>query len=139
MILQWPSELPRPDRDGYQRTPQDGRRVTQSDIGPKRFRRRLSQVAHNVQMQLLLTRSQRATFDRFFADDCRGGTELFWMPDPTTDSWPLLDDNERPILVADGRPLLMSAQWLCSFGADMPVETVIGTMFRISFSIQVMP
>ena len=139
MILTWPANLPRPNRDGYQRKRQDGRRATQPDAGPMRFRRRYSNVATEVQLQLTLTRPEKAVFDRFFEDDTAGGAHLFWMPDPTTDGWQLLTHDDQPILTHTGEPILIAASWLCSFGAETPTEVVEGTRFRISFPILVMP
>ncbi|AMY72321.1 hypothetical protein [Frigidibacter mobilis] len=84
------------------------------------------------------TRSQKATFDSFFSDQAMG-TNLFWMPDPTTDGWPMLTADGAPVLTAEGAPVLLSAQWLCLFGDAMPTETILGVRFQISFSVSVMP
>lgn len=139
MIMTWPTSLPRPDREGYQQTRQDGRRATKPDSGPMRFRRRFSSTAREVQLQLTLTRAEKAVFDRFYDDDTAGGARLFRMPDPTTDGWQLLTHDDLPLLTHDGQPLLLAAYWLCSFGEQPPAETVAGTLFRISFSVLVMP
>lgn len=139
MIATWPSELPRPDREGWQLRRQDGRQKRQSDAGPPTWRRRFSSVAQIVNMQLLLDRNQREIFDRFYIEDLSEGTGLFWMPDPTTDGWPILDDAGRPVLDDAGEPLLMSARWLCSFGDSTPVETIVGLHFRKQIEIVVLP
>lgn len=139
MIATWPTSLPRPDREGYQQQRQDGRRTTRPDAGPMRFRRRFSSMAREVQLQLTLTRSEKAVFDRFYDEDTQGGSLLFWMPDPTTDGWDLLTHDGVPLLTHTGQRLLIAARWLCSFGQQPPVETVIGTQFRESFSVLVMP
>lgn len=139
MILDWPSSLPRPDREGYQATPQEARRSFKGDYGPTRFRRQISNVATDVRLQLMLDRSQKAVFDNFFKRDTANGALLFWMPDPTTDGWPLLDHDGRRILDAAGRDILIAARWLCSFGEDQPSETIRGTLFIKSFSVLVMP
>lgn len=139
MILQWPAELPRPERDTWQLQAQDARRKTQSDAGPSRYRRRFSSVARNVSLSLVLSRNGKAIFDRFFHDDCREGAALFYMPDPTTDGWPLLTSSGVPLLTADGTPILMSARWLCTWGSETPVETLQGVEFRKTFSVMVLP
>lgn len=68
---------------------------------------------------------------------------LFWMPDPTTDGWPLLTSDGKPMLIAggpqDGLPILMAGRWLVTFGKNLPAETVIGVDFRMSFGVEVMP
>ncbi|RUS64867.1 hypothetical protein EGN72_02430 [Pseudorhodobacter sp. E13] len=139
MIMDWPSSLPRPERQTWQRSLQDGRRKTQGDAGPARYGRKLSRVAQTVTMSMLLTRDLRAVFDRFYEVDCAGGTRLFNMPDPTTDGWPLLGSDGLPLLAADGQPLLLSKLWLCSWGDTPPSETLVGIECRKTFSLQVLP
>lgn len=139
MILNWPTELPRPERSSWQLTPQDARRKRQADAGPPGYRRRFSSVAKLVSLSVLVSRNDRAIFDRFYHQDCREGTELFWMPDPTTEGWPMLSADGQPMLTADGQPMLLSAQWLCAWGDTLPEESIVGVEFRKSFSVVVMP
>jgi hypothetical protein len=139
MILTWPSSLPRPERNTWQLTAQDARRKRQSEAGPPSFRRRFSSAARMVSLSMMLDRNQRAIFDLFFHNACAEGTHLFWMPDPSTEGWPLLTSDGLPLLTGAGVPILLGGQWLCSWGAEMPVETVIGREFRKSFSVVVMP
>ncbi|MBU2867143.1 hypothetical protein [Pacificibacter marinus] len=140
MILSWPDTLPKPERNTWQLSPQDARHKRQPDQGPVSYRRKFSSVAKIVSLSVDLDRNQKAIFDNFYHDDCAEGTRLFWMPDPTTDGWPLLTSDGRPLLTSDGAPLLMSAKWLCSFGDQVPVETISGQVkFRKNFNVQVMP
>lgn len=134
----WPTILPRPERNSWQSQSQDARQQRQNDAGPPGYRRKFSSAATLVSLSVILTRNQRAVFDRFHADDCKRGAQLFWMPDPTTDGWPLLAADGRPLLIG-GVPLLIAARWLCQFGDQMPVETIQGIEFRKSFSVVVMP
>lgn len=137
MIATWPSDLPRPERNSWQRSYQDGRRKSQGDAGPTRYRRKLSRTAKLVTLSVMLTRSKKGLFDRFFEEDCLLGTRRFRMPDPTTDNWPLLAADGTPLLTGAGVPLLAARQWLCAWGDQMPTETIVGNEFRMSFSIQV--
>lgn len=139
MIQNWPEVLPRPERGTWQVSPQDGRRKTQSDTGPARYRRRFSSVARLVTLSLILSRDQKAVFDRFFRDDCAEGVRLFYMPDPTTDGWPLLTAAGSPLLTPTGQPLLLGARWLCSWGDQLPAETIQGVEFKKTFGIVVLP
>ncbi|HBU15721.1 MAG: hypothetical protein A2092_13465 [Rhodobacteraceae bacterium GWE1_64_9] len=134
----WPTSLPRPERNSWQRQPQDSRLKRQTDAGPPGWRRRFSSAAQMVSLSVMLTRNQKAIFDRFFGDITRGGSLLFWMPDPTTDGWPMLDNAGNPLL-SGGVPLLLSARWLVSFGDQLPQESIQGTEFRKAFSVVVMP
>lgn len=134
----WPTSLPRPERNSWQRQRQEGRLKRQTDAGPPGWRRRFSSTALMVSLSVVLTRNQKAIFDRFFEEDTRGGSLLFWMPDPTTDGWAMLDDAGNPLLSGDV-PLLLAARWLVSFGDQLPQESIQGTEFRIAFSVVVMP
>tara|TARA_R110000868_G_scaffold368852_1_gene631976 strand:- start:1627 stop:2046 length:420 start_codon:yes stop_codon:yes gene_type:complete len=139
MIATWPTDLPRPERNTWSAQLQDGRRKKQGDTGPAGFGGRFSSVASSVSLSVLLTRDQKAVFDNFYRDDCNLGTRLFRMPDPTTDGWGLLTSEGVPLLTDDGAPILLAKIWLCTWGETTPTETVQGTEFRKSFSIQVMP
>ena len=135
----WPTTLPRPERESWQRQRQDGRWRRQSEAGPPMFRRRVSAVANLVSLSIVVDRNGKAVFDAFFDETTQGGSALFWMPDPTTDGWALLTEDGTPILMDDGVPLLLGGRWLCSFGETLPVERVIGREFRMTFSVVVMP
>jgi len=139
MILDWPSELPLPDRQGWQAQHQDPRRKRQGDAGPPGYRRRFSSAARLVSLTLTLSRLQKGVFDRFFEIDCALGAHLFRMPDPTTDGWGMLTADGTPILTGAGAPLVLARIWLCAWGDQMPAESVVGTEFRIAFSVAVMP
>jgi hypothetical protein len=137
--LVWPTDLPRPERNTWQSQPQDARRKRQSETGTPSWGRRFSSAATLVSLSVLLDRNQRAVFDNFYRFDTKGGVSHFWMPDPTTDGWPLLMSDGRPLLTSAGVPILLSARWLCSFGETVPAETVVGIQFRKNFSIAVLP
>lgn len=139
MIATWPSSLPRPERSSWQLQRQDARRRRQGEAGPPAYGRRFSSAATLVTLSVVLNRSQRATFDTFYVDDCLDGSRLFRMPDPTTEGWPLKDASGAPLYDAAGAPLLMSGTWLCAWGDQTPRETIIGIEFRKSFNVVVMP
>lgn len=140
MILNWPEALPPPQRDSWQLAPQDARRKRQSEAGPPAYRRRFSSVARVVGMSLILTRDQRAIFDRFFHDDCAEGAAHFYMPDPTTEGWRMQTASGVTLLAGDGQPILLGARWLCAWGDDPPTETIVQQVkFQKSFSVVVMP
>lgn len=136
----WPETLPRPERSSWQATHQDARLRRRSDAGPMAYRRRFSSAARPVSLSMIVDRDGKAIFDNFFREEIGGGATLFWLPDPTTDGWPLLMDDGTPLLTDDGTPLLLGETWLVTMGQQLPTETIIGSIeFRISFSIEVMP
>ncbi len=138
-IATWPEELPKPERKTFQLTYLDPRLKRQGDAGPPAYRRRFSSVARPVTLSIVATRSERAIFETFFVERTAHGALPFYMPDPTTDGWPLLLDDGRPLLTSDGQPILIAARWLCLFGDSLPMITVIGVNFRVTFNIWVMP
>jgi hypothetical protein len=139
-IQTWPDTLPRPERRSWQRSSQDARLKRQPTAGAPSYRSKYSRAAELVGLSVVLDRNQKAIFDSFHRDDCSGGVALFWMPDPTTDGWPLLSSDGTPLLTSEGQPLLMSKTWLCAWGDEMPVESIEGQVqFRKSFSIVVVP
>ncbi len=135
----WPETLPRPERSSWQSKLQDSRRKRQNDAGPPAYARKFSSVARLISLSVVLDRNQRAVFDTFYEVTCAFGSSFFYMPDPTTDGWPLLSSDGQPMLTEEGIPILMSATWLCLWGDDVPVETLVGIEFRKSFSVVVMP
>jgi hypothetical protein len=138
-IPTWPSTLPRPERDSWSRSPLEARFKKQAEASPPAYRRRFSGVPKSVALSIVVSRAGKAVFDQFYEEDTAFGAKPFYMPDPTTDGWALLDGAGRPMLTADGLPILLSGQWLVFFGDDLPKESIQGVEFRMSFSVTVMP
>lgn len=135
----WPEALPRPERSSWQAGRQDTRLKRRSDAGPVSYRRRFSSASRPVTLSVILDRDLKAVFDNFYFEEIAEGASLFWMPDPTTDGWPLLLDDGSPFLTEAGVPILLGETWLVTMGDSLPAETVIGVEFRITFSVEVMP
>ncbi len=139
----WPSDLPRPERNSWGAQLQDPRKQRRSEAGPTTWQRRFSSAAKLVSLSVLLTRDEKALFERFHEDDTKFGSIPFWMPDPTTDGWGLLIHTGAPALISggphDGEPLLLAGRWLCSFGSQIPRETIVGVEFRKTFDLVVYP
>lgn len=140
MIPEWPAALTRFERPGWQVQPQDSRQRRGSDAGPPGYRRRFSAVAKSVSLSIILTRDEKAVFDHFHEVICAHGAREFWMPDPSTDGWPLLTDQGDPLLAEPGVPLLLAERWLCGWGDPPPTEVIVGQVrFRKSFGVWVLP
>lgn len=136
----WPSELDAPTRDGWSRQAYDTRQTRETGAGVIGFRRRFSLEPELISLSLILDRTQKAIFDKFYRVTCKGGTLFFEMPEPTTHGWPLLMSDGSPLLMQDGTPLLMSKTILCAWGDEAPVEAFHAQVhFLKSFNIVVMP
>ncbi|MBY2950512.1 hypothetical protein [Rhizobium leguminosarum] len=135
----WPTTLPRPERSTFQMTPAEARLKRRADAGAPAYRLRFSGVPKLVTMSILVTRAGKSVFDLFHQNDTRWGSLPFTMPDPTTEGWPMTDAAGNPLLDGAGNPLLMSGTWLCMFGEQPPVETIVGVRFRKTFNIVVLP
>nr|WP_321459598.1 hypothetical protein [uncultured Cohaesibacter sp.] len=138
-VASWPAELPKPRRDGYGQQINDPRIAKNVETGPIGWRRRWSSVTRSMPLTLHADRAEKGLFDRFYRDTCAFGSLPFWMPDPVSDNWPLLDGAGVPLLLDDGTPLLMAAQLLCLWGQSAPSERFVGLRFEISFQVVVMP
>jgi len=139
MIPVWPTELPKPQRSGFQKQHQDPRLRRRAETGPPGYRRRFSSAAQFVSLSMSVTRDQVAIFENFHRNETALGTLPFVMPDPLTDGWELLTPDGEPLLAPDDEPVLIAAHWLCLFGESMPAITMRGIRFVITFPVTVMP
>jgi hypothetical protein len=136
----WPDPLPRPLRQGWQRTLQDGRQSTKNDAGPPRVRRQYSSAVSPIAMTIDVSLADRERFNRFWEIDTKGGSLPFWIIDPTLDGVALMDDASTIITDDTGAPILVEAWWLVLFDTQSPpAETVMGVRYRINFGLMVMP
>lgn len=136
----WPSELSYFVRSDWSAQRQDARRKRANEAGPPGYRRRSSAVSKTVALAIVVDRNGKDIFDEFYRVECAEGSSPFWMPDPATDGWPLLDSNGQPLLDGQGHPLLRSGTWLCLWGDQIPAETIVEQVkFKFSFSVVVMP
>jgi hypothetical protein len=138
-VAVWPTDLPRPMRDGYRSQWDDPRLRKKAEGGPPGYRRRWSSQARTVRLTIDVSRAQKAVFDQFFEQLVSQGALPFRMPDPTTDGWPMLAGDGTPMLDGTGNPLLLSAIWLCLFGDTTPVDTIKSVRFRVVFTVSVLP
>lgn len=138
-IPTWPVDLPRPERDTWQKSPQESRVKKNTEVGTPGYRSRYSSVPDQANLSILISRDGKAIFDKFYQIDTARGSQPFYMPDPTTDGWLLLGADGEALLTETGAPILLAGIWLCMFGDNRPTEAVVGLEFRISFSVWVMP
>ncbi|MEQ5870250.1 hypothetical protein J4E08_10105 [Sagittula sp. NFXS13] len=136
----FPETLPPPHRSGFGQQRIDGRRKAVADLGLPSFGRRGTLEPAKMGFTLTMDRMQVAIFERFYRETTGGGTDWFWMPDPITHHWPMLDENGDTLLDENGNTLLDVAMMLTSWG-DTPPELVEwrGTTFTYQFEVTILP
>lgn len=142
MIPAWPlDELGVPQRTGYGRQPQDGRKRLESAAGPRRMRRRTSAVVETLRVTLFFnTFDQFRRFERFWDDDTQGGVGLFTMPHPERDAQPILGDLAEYLLDENDEIILADATALCQFGEDpYQVSNIAWVKYQVQFSLVILP
>lgn len=135
----WPDELPQPRRDGYAQQVTDPRMAKNTDTGPVGWRKRWSSTTRSMSLVLHATRAEKGVFDQFYKETSAFGALPFWMPDPVTDNWYLLNEDGERLLTSDGTPILMASRLLCLWGSEVPSDRFVGLSFEIKFQILVMP
>lgn len=136
----WPAELPRPLREGLSTETPDQRRVKATEIGPPETRDRRTLVPRRIAMQFVLSRAEFAILEAFYDDTIGRGASYFWMPDPITDGWPVLDEAFHQVWDQDGMLVLVSALELCSWRGGRPsVRGLRGMKFIVPVAVDIMP
>jgi len=139
-IPTFPTDLPPPLMVDRQSQRMDARRKSTFDAGPSKMSRRYSAVARVLQFSFHLKLWQKEKFDRFYIDECAGGSRLFWMPDCLVDGAFLLDELGLTLLDENDAPLLVSKMMLCQWG-DAPPVAANPVLRRqvVSFSVVELP
>lgn len=136
----WPSDLPRPRRDGYGSVLPDGRSSTQPEAGPPRVRRRFSAAVATRQLTIDVDADGRMRFWRFWREDTVGGSLPFWIPDWTLEGLPIGDEAGTALATETGMPITIATRDLVLFATSQPPsEAPIGVRWRISLQLSVMP
>ncbi len=83
MVDAWPASLPQGTlRADYDQGMGDGRRVSETDMGPGKVIRRSSAIASPLGAGMVMNAAQLATFETFVETTLSGGTLPFSFPDP---------------------------------------------------------
>jgi hypothetical protein len=77
MPVSWPSTLPKTITDGYVFQPGDGREITEMEQGPRRIRKRFSNVPSAITLPFMMTLAQLKLFQDFWDDDINEGVDPF--------------------------------------------------------------
>ncbi len=142
MALSWPAELPqRMLVDGYGRTGRDGVEATEMQAGPPKTRLRTASVAEPLQGAIEVRTAGLARFWRFFNEELKFGSKVFWIRDQAFDGQPLATADGAALTTADGTPILRRARWLVMFQPGSPPrETSLrGDEWRVAFNLIILP
>ena len=85
MALPWPGTLPDLQAIGLNRTPVDGRVLTNMDAGPVKIRQRYTATPTQWSIPVQYTGAQVAAFDTWW-NDLNGGVDSFLWESPLDDS-----------------------------------------------------
>ncbi len=141
-ILTWPDDLPwETRRDGFSAPFADGRIRTDMEDGPGRVRLRNGSPLRPMTIVLDMTAAQHARLERFWAEDTRHGVLPFFFRHPLRFGLPLLaGDPALPVLMADGREILIDHWLLCQFGSAPPAPAPLpGGRLRVTIALVVHP
>lgn len=78
----WPGTLPQYFEVGVQDTRQQGFIRSQTDTGPYKQRKRFTATSRFLSGTMLMTGTQRATFETFYKTTLSGGADAFDFIDP---------------------------------------------------------
>lgn len=108
----WPVSLPQYFEVGVQDTRQQGFIRSQTDTGPYKQRKRFTATARFLAGSMLLTGTQRATFETFYKTTISEGTDAFDFIDPIDFSTVSARFTQPPSLSAvSGGATATTVQW----------------------------
>ena len=126
-------------RQGYALRRTDGRLMTKPERGPPRPKTMTSKQMKTAAMILDVDHDQWSRFNRFYEEETKSGSVHFAMPQPGNDGRNVLANDGSILTDQNNNPLLITATWLCMFGVNPPVDTVVGVRWRIAFDLVVLP
>ncbi len=118
----WPASLPQNPLVGL--GDQDGDSVlrTNMDTGPATRRNRYTAITQSVSFPMVLTGTQRVTFDTFYRTTISNGALAFDWTDPVDDSTVSMAFKSPP-------------KWSLVVGSDTPADRV----WRATFELEIQP
>lgn len=122
MAIEYPSVLPIPTREAFNRSYESSNRQSKMDDGSRRTRRIFFAQAFNMSVTWKLTSEQLAIFTGFLQYDCKFGTEWFELPlIPDRAPVSVKLKGGAPQFRSSGHDWTASAQLLCiEAGAPTP-------------------
>ncbi|MCV9960726.1 hypothetical protein OIU34_02340 [Pararhizobium sp. BT-229] len=140
-IPSYPADLPPPLRAAFGEQSGDGRVIFRPDAGPTVPGLRFAAVMDIIPFSTQLKRWQLGLFDSFYLETLKKGMLPFTMPEPFTDGYPMLDEEQNTLLDENDVPLLFTETMLVRFADDgLPNRTSLQVdTFRVSFRLARLP
>jgi hypothetical protein len=76
-MANWPNTLPKPALAGFGIEPQEAMLATQMEAGPKRYRKRFTNVPEDIKGNLVFNAAQMAEFKTFYKTTINQGADWF--------------------------------------------------------------
>jgi hypothetical protein len=133
----FPSELPRPQQQGFRLDFGDGRMLFRPDSGPPMLRQRFAAVVHPIAFSFMLNREHLGRLEYFVNVETEQGASMFIMDEPLLAGFSILDENGDDLLDEDGEPLLYSDTMLVAFAErGLPSISVRGgDTYGVAFQV----
>jgi hypothetical protein len=136
----WPASLPqRLLLSNYSEALPDSRLQSKTDVGPPKSRRRTSSAVAPLTGEFHVNRDQWRTLIAFWNVITDGGNLPFMFPDQTFDGEWLRDDTGAQIYTESGVPIGISAVNLVMFNQVPAKVAPLGNLWRVSFSVNILP
>jgi hypothetical protein len=134
----FPDELDPPLRQSYKEGMAESRRFTQPEQGPMRAARKYSRADGDISIEFICSRALRAVFERFYVEKIAEGALPFLMRDYGTDGWLFLTEDGTPLLDGDDKQILLS-EWRIVMMRTLPQISPAGIEWMIQFTVAVKP
>jgi hypothetical protein len=109
----WPASLPQKAFLVASDTRQQASLRSEMDQGAPKKRKRFTAAIRNLTLKMILTGTQRATFDTFYITTINEGTDSFTILDPVDDATITVSFKSPPTwkLIPGSGPAVVDRQW----------------------------
>jgi len=118
----WPASLPQKQFLGVSEKDDESRLVSAMDAGPALVRNRFTAVPRVISTSIVLTGTQRQTFDTFYRTTLSNGTLSFTWTEPVADAAATFRFKSNP-------------EWQCIVSSSTPANRI----WKATLSLEILP